>query len=44
MAKQYKTVDTNTIKGLQKAERLQSNGWKPISISLDNKILLEKNK
>lgn len=37
----YKTVwGTNTLKGIKKAETLQSKGWKPISTG-HNFIILE---
>jgi hypothetical protein len=30
----YKTVDTSTLKGLKRAERLHQNGWKTASVGL----------
>ena len=30
----YKTVDTSTLKGLEKAERLKNNGWTIFSVGL----------
>ena len=30
----YKTIDTSTLKGLEKAERLKNNGWTIFSVGL----------
>lgn len=38
----YKYIDTSTLKGLKQAERLQSYGWQPISITLMNIVTLRK--
>ncbi len=32
--KKYQTIQTTTIKGIKKAERLQANGWKIIRSGL----------
>ena len=34
MAKEYKTVDTVTLKGLQQAERLKANGWEQYRVGM----------
>jgi len=31
---EYKTVDTSTLEGLKKAERLHMSGWKTIRVGL----------
>jgi hypothetical protein len=31
---EYKTVDTNTLKGLKHAERLKANGWQIVRSGL----------
>lgn len=43
MKYKYKRVDTSTLKGLRRAERLHARGWKPISISsISDAVTLEK--
>lgn len=39
----YKTVSTRTLKGLQRAERLQADGWRVISSAVTGAVLMEKN-
>ena len=34
MTLKYKTVDTTTLKGLKRAERLHAYGWKMIRVGL----------
>ena len=34
MRTKYRTVDTSTLKGLQLAERLHTNGWKTARVGL----------
>lgn len=41
MAFKYKTVDTSTVEGLKRAERLVARGWKIISVGFWQ-LILEK--
>jgi hypothetical protein len=39
--RQYRRVDTTTLKGLKEAERLHANGWKQIQVGMFS-ILFER--
>ncbi len=38
----FETVETRTLAGLKKAEKLQAQGWKVVSTSIHGALLMEK--
>jgi hypothetical protein len=43
MSVKVRKIDTSTLAGLKKAERLQARGWKPVAITyITNIVTMQK--